>query len=323
MKRIGIIVFDGVILADVITVADVFAAADRLVSALFPDTLGYSTTLLSLKGGMVTSSATMQIMTSAIAEHPQESFDTLIVASGSGNFQACQNRALVDWLRESKDRVPRIAALCTGVFALAAAGLLNGRRATTHPALQEKLAREFPSINIDRQATITEDAGIFTTGDTGMGGELTLRLLGSDLGNEVTNRIAEGLMIQRQHCNTVARPISNPVAPIENCKITIATQWLIDHISEHINIADVAAQVSMSERNFLRQFKRVTGQTPHDFLVRIRLDAVRRDLVETELPIDKIARRWGLGNGEHVAKLFRKHMSTTARDYRKNEHGTK
>ncbi|MFC5474866.1 GlxA family transcriptional regulator [Paraherbaspirillum soli] len=323
-RHIGIIVFDGVVLADVVGAADVFGIGDKLISTVFPGTTRYAVSVLSIAGGMVMSSASVQIMTAALASFDDCRFDTLLIASGTGSFDAYHDPELLAWLQKMRGNVRRIAAICTGVFVLGAAGFLNNRRATTHWALLDKLAREFPQIRIDREAQITEDDDIFTSCDVGMAADLALRLLESDLGPSVARRVAESIVVcQRRRdtspaSHTTHRTHAAPSSePAKTNKIHKASLWFVEHLAEPISAADAANFVSMSERNFVRQFKRETGQTPHDFLLKLRLDAVRQQLTETDLPIDKIARRCGLFSGEHVAKLFRKHMSASPTEYRK------
>lgn len=321
IKHVGIIVFEGVILADVIGITEVFGVSDKLLSSIYVGETGYAISLLSIRGGVVKSSASVQIMTSPLPSHENHSFDTLLIVSGTGNFDAYRDPALISWLQKIKGNVRRIGAVCTGVFVMAAAGLLNNRRATTHWALQDKLMHEFPQIKIERDATITEDDGIFTASDIGMAADLALHFLENDLGPSVAKRVAENLQISSQRRDNPP-PTTRPLKKSEmrkNNKIQRASRWLEEHMAERINILAAANFVSMSERNFQRQFKRGTGWTPHEFLLHLRLEAVRQQLAETDLPVDKIARRCGFLSGEHVAKLFRKHMSISPCEYRKNE----
>ena len=320
LRHVGIIVFDGVVLADIVGVAEIFVTGDKLISSVFLGTTRYTLSLLSMPGGMVMSSSGVQVMTNPLPPFDDHNFDTLIVASGSGNFNVYRDPELIEWLQKARANVRRIAALCTGVFVLAAAGLLNNRRVTVHWALQDKLQREFPQVILDRDALVAEDGGIFTTGDAGMGIDIALRLHEDDLGSALAKRVAQSLLaypLQRENPHTTVwrRTDESP----RSGKIHKASHWLAEHMASAINAGDAAHFVSMSERNFQRQFKRETGETPHRFLQKIRLEAVCQHLRETDLPIDKIARRCGFFSGEHVAKLFRKHLNTSPCEYRKNE----
>lgn len=321
IKHVGIIVFEGVVLADVLGVADVFVVGDKLISSVFPGAMGYTISLLSISGGSVRSSASVQIMTAPLPPHDTHCFDTLLIVSGTGNFNAYNDPRLIDWLQTASRSVRRIAGICTGVFVMAAAGLLDDRYATTHWALQDKLLKDFPKIRMDRQATMTEDGTIFTASEVGMASELALRFLEADMGSAIAKRVAESLLgskpLRRENA-TSSRPQKQNDACASN-RIQQASRWFKEHMAEPINMISAANFVSMSERNFQRQFKRETGWTPHEFLLHIRLEAVRQHLAETDLPVDKIARRCGFMNGEHVAKLFRKHMSMSPCEYRKIE----
>ena len=318
VKHIGIMVFDGVILADVVGAADVFGIGDKLISTAFPGTTRYQVSIMSISGGMVTSSAAVQILTAPITQFDNQDFDTLLIASGTGNFDAYRDPVLITWLQKKRSQVRRLAAICTGVFVIGAAGFLNNRRATTHWALADKLSREFPTINIDREAQIVDDNNIFTSCDVGMATDLALRLLENDLGPAVAQRVAQNLVVCQRRRDT--SPVNKPTRPVEsimNSKIHKASLWFVEHLSDPISVIDAANYVYMSERNFVRQFKRETGQTPHDFLTNLRLEAVRQQLSETDLPVDKIARRCGLFSGANVAKLFRKQMWPSPTEYRR------
>jgi len=319
-RQIGIIVFDGVILADIVGSAEVFSVGDKLISSEFPGVTGYRLSLLSLSGGMVMSSCSVQVMTEPLPSHDDHRLDGLIIASGSGNFDACRDPRLIEWLQRTRSSIRRTAAICTGVFVLGAAGLLDNRRATTHCALQDKLQREFPQVILEREPLISQDGGITTTRDAGMGGEIALRLLEEDLGPELAKRVAQSLLThQRQQDNPYPNASPREEESLRNGRIHKARHWLEEHMASPVSMLDAANFVSMSERNFQRQFKRETGQTPNGFLLKIRLEAVRQLLRETDLPIDEIARRCGLSSGEHIAKLFRKHFNTSPGEYRRNE----
>lgn len=323
IKHIGIIVFEGVILADVIGAADVFGVGDKLISSVFAGHAGYSISLLSLNGGVIRSSTCVQIMTLPLPPHDDHCFDTILIASGTGNFDAYRDPGLIGWLRDIRNSVRRIGAVCTGVFVMAAAGLLDHRRATTHWALQDKLIREFPQIHVERDANTCEDDGIYTASDVGMATDLALMFLENDLGSTVAKRVADSLQVaQHRREQAPVRP-SKKTEPAKCTKIQQASRWFVQHMAEPISIIDAANFVSMSERNFQRQFKRETGWTPHEFLLHLRLDAVRHQLAETDLPVDKIARRCGFLNGEHVSKLFRKHLLISPGEYRRSERASK
>jgi transcriptional regulator GlxA family with amidase domain len=321
VRHVGIIVFDGVILADVVGVAEIFVTGDKLISSMFMGMTRYTLSLLSLSGGMVTSSSGVQVMTDRLPAQGNNRFDTLIVASGSGNFNVYRDPELIDWLQKASQSVRRIAALCTGVFVLAAAGLLNNKRITIHWALQDKLLREFPQVILDRDVLMVEDGGIYTTGDSGMGIDVALRLHEDDLGSAMAKRVAQSLLAnprQRESANSFTA-WNRADESLRISKIRKASNWLSEHMASTVNASDAANFVNMSERNFQRQFKRETGETPHRYLQKIRLEAVCQHLRDTDLPIDKIARRCGFFSGEHVSKLFRKHLNTSPCEYRRSE----
>ena len=261
------------------------------------------------------------MLTQALGQQSQI-FDTLLVASGSYNFIRFRERALLDFLQRGRSEARRIAGICTGVFALAEAGILNNRRATTHTALQSKLILEFPRIKLECRDTITEDQGLFTARDAGSASELALRWVEADFGSVMAIKVAESLNADPLDLANEAALVMPVVRkkPGAN-KMREASHWLLEHLADNINLSAAAESMCMSQRNFLRHFKREFSQTPREFLLQARLDMARHELRVTDLPIDKIGRRCGLGNGEHVAKLFRKYMALTPVEYRQREQG--
>jgi transcriptional regulator GlxA family with amidase domain len=287
IKHVGIIVFEGVVLADVLGVADVFVVGDKLIASVFPGSIGYTISLLSITGGSIRSSASVQIMTAPLPPHDTHAFDTLLIVSGTGNFSAYNDPNLIDWLQNASRTVRRIAGICTGVFVMGAAGLLDNRYATTHWALQDKLLSDFPKVRVDRQAVITEDGTIFTVSEVGMAAELALRFLEADMGSAIAKRVEESLLgnkRMRRDNPPSCRPSKQNEAAASN-RVQQASRWFEEHMAEPINMISAANFVAMSERNFQRQFKRETGWTPHEYLLHIRLQAVRQQLAETDLPV--------------------------------------
>lgn len=323
IKQVGVIVSDGVILADLAEIAEVFFVADKMLSSMFSRSNGYHFSLLSVMGGMITTSSSVQIGTLALKHVTMSAFDSIIIADGRGNFAEYRNQQLLQWLRTPTSDPRRIAALCTGVFVLAGAGLLDHRKVATHWALRDKLHREFPNVDIQSSDIIIQDENVFTSADSGTGAEIALSLIEDDLGGSFANRIEQSLTVRQHHQFKPAISRDSAFKTGEkrhrSDRIQKSLLWLEEHMASPINLADAADHVAMSERNFQREFKRETGQTPHSFLTRIRLEAACLYLKESDLPIEKIARRCGLVSGEHLSRLFRKHHGISPGEYRRKE----
>ncbi|MET3108509.1 transcriptional regulator GlxA family with amidase domain [Oxalobacteraceae bacterium GrIS 2.11] len=323
VRRIGIVVFDGVVLADVLDMADVFTLCDKLISAVFPKVPQYQVSIISSAGGPVTSSSSVQIMTESVAQFEQVCFDSLIVASGTGSFEAYRDPVLISWLQNIYPHVVHTAGICTGIFVLGAAGLLEEHKVAVHWALINKLLSEYPKIKIEKGSQIVEDEGIFTVSDVGIASNLAVQLVERELGATMARRVEQELILYRQSRDDLHNVhFLDPRKNMPVNRIHKASLWLAEHWNESISVIDVANEVAMSERNFTRQFKMETGKTPHDFLLQLRLDEVRRQLSETDFPVDKIARRCGLLSGAQVAKLFRKNNWQSPTEYRKLYRGT-
>ncbi|AON54697.1 GlxA family transcriptional regulator [Herbaspirillum seropedicae] len=323
VKHIGVIVSEGVILADLAEIAEVFFVADKMLSSMFSQGNGYHFSLLSVRGGMITTSSSVQIGTLSLQHHDIRAFDSIIIADGRGNFADCNDPQLLNWLATAALHAPRIAALCTGVLVLAEVGLLDGKKVAAHWALRDRLQREFPDIHVEPGDTLVQDQNVFTSADSGTGAEVALALIEDDLGSSFAHRIEQSLTVRQHHQFKHSLSRGSEIRPGEKRhrseRIQKALIWLDEHMSSSINMTEAADHVSMSERNFQREFKRETGETPHCFLTKIRIEAACLYLKETDLPIEKIARRCGLVSGEHLARLFRKHHGVSPGEYRKKE----
>jgi transcriptional regulator GlxA family with amidase domain len=240
--------------------------------------------------------------------------DTLIILDGLPGSVAQLPQDALGWLRTATPRAGRVVALGAGVFWLAAAGLLDQRRVTTHSSLESSLTRRFPALRLEPQQGLQVDGQFYTTSERMNASDMIMLLL----------RNESSLIIDHQadpiaNASSPAmhnRPLLHALAQTHSVTGRMCTWWLM-HIADDLNMEHSALALNMSERNFRRHFKRETGYPPYLFLLLLRLELARQALLDCELPVDKIARRAGLLDGQQLARVFRKYLGASPLEYRR------
>lgn len=308
-RRILIVAFDGVQALDVTGPGDVFSLAD-------PDGRAYEIRHVARKPTVVTSSG-LRLERDVGIDRVPPAVDTLIVAGGSGDRGRSADDQLIGWLRRTADRARRVASVCTGAFLLARAGLLSGRRATTHWAACEDLAREHPDVEVLCDSIYVRDGKIYTSAGVTAGIDLALALVEEDLGATVAMRVARQLVLfvrrpggQAQFSHGLSvRVASRP-------GIRELQDWINDHLDQDLSVPALARRSSMSERNFARVFAAETGKTPGAYVEAVRLERARMLLEETDEQVEEIARRCGFGTVETLRRVFDRNLHVSPRLYR-------
>ena len=219
-------------------------------------------------------------------------------------------------------RGARIISLCTGAFVLARTGLLDGRRAVTHWDECPCFAEYFPNVTLEPGLLYVDEGDILTSAGAAASIDLCLHVVRRDLGSDVATALARQLVVQphrdggqAQYIDTPMPPVASPAEPIAH-----ALAWITEHLSQDVTIADLAARTAMSQRSFARHFVATTGSTPYQWLLRQRIQHAQRLLERTELPIDVVADRVGLGNATNLRKHFRRLLDTSPHAYRRAFH---
>lgn len=227
--------------------------------------------------------------------------------------------AVVDAVRAAGARGARLLSLCTGAFVLAAAGLLDGRRATTHWSECAELARRYPLVAVDPGVLYVDDGGsIMTSAGSAAGIDLCLHVVQHDYGAEIATRIARDMVIPLHRDGGQAQYIERPMPEAEDADLFAGTLgWLREHLDEPVTVRELAARAAMSPRTFARKFVASTGTTPYQWLLRERLALARRLLETSDLPVDTIAHRCGLQTAGNLRKHFARELRTTPQSYRR------
>lgn len=191
----------------------------------------------------------------------------------------------------------RIVSICTGAFVLAAAGLLEGRRATTHWWYAEAFRRMFPHVDLDPDVLFVDEGDVLTSAGVGAGIDLCLHLVRKDFGTEAANRAARRCVVPPWRSGGQSQYIERPVPPVETTSTAPARDWALARLDEPLDLRSLADHVRMSVRTFTRRFREETGLSPGKWITQQRVERARHLLESTDLPVDEVARRSGFGTG--------------------------
>lgn len=241
--------------------------------------------------------------------------DTLLVPGGPVAEHAPEE--LVDWLRLTAPIVRRVGSICTGAFMLARAGLLDGRRATTHWSRTEQLRRFYPQIDVDDDAIHTRNGSIYTSAGITAGIDLALALVEEDHGRRLALNVARMMVLYFKRPGGQSQFSTSLLAQFrEGGSLAPTLQWIQDNYRRSLDNETLAAHAAMSLRNFARIFKREVGTTPAQFIERIRLEAAVKLLEETNQSMETVARECGFQSGEHFRLTFARRFGITPGQYR-------
>ncbi|MFH0298978.1 helix-turn-helix domain-containing protein [Bradyrhizobium sp. 31Argb] len=241
--------------------------------------------------------------------------DTIIVP-GSLDIVDSPPPVLLEALRRAHRRGARIASICAGAFILAAAGLLDGRRATAHWAHTETLARRYPHIQVDANVLYVEDGNVMSSAGRAAGLDLCLHIVRRDYGAEIANRVAQRLVIAPHRDGGQAQFIPQPVRKAEGDVLASIFVWAQRHLDRDLTIANLASRARMSRRTFIRRFEDATGMSPGEWVVQARVAKARELLEGTRLPIETVATETGFGSADAMRHHFRTRLGTSPALYR-------
>jgi transcriptional regulator GlxA family with amidase domain len=243
--------------------------------------------------------------------------DTLIIGGFSRDHRWKKYPELIQWIKFNAGNIRRVCSVCVGAFALAEAGLLNGKKATTHWKSSQSLNTNYENIKVDSSCIYVKDANIYTSAGASAGIDLALALLEEDHGRELALSVAQMLVLflkrpgnQSQFNNFLGQQYCNkePIRELQG--------WILENFKKDLPVAILAERVSMSPRNFARVFLAETGLTPAKYIEKLRVEASKRLLEETNLSLEKIAKECGLGNSDTMRKIYLRNIQLTPANYR-------
>ena len=292
-RKIAMIIFPGFQLLDAAGPIGAFEIAERYA----PD--AYELEILAAGAGAVESSSGVAIGARALGD---DDYDTVLVAGGEGTRDVVGLAPVIDWLRAVRAR--RIASICSGAYLLAEAGLLDGRRATTHWGRTDHFARLYPKVRLEPDRIFVRDGDVWSSAGITAGIDLALALVEEDLGCEIARRTAQQLVVHQRRPGGQSQFSALLDAGGINGRFAELMDWIRERLGETLNVDRLAAQAAMSPRNFARAFAAETGLTPAKAVERLRLEAARARVEAGHEPIDRIAEVAGFGDPERMRRAF-------------------
>ena len=310
-RRIVLVAFDRFQALDLVGPAEVFSMASRLEDG------AYTTEVVSAQRGEISSSSGLHLRPDRSLSACRGPIDTLVVVGGEGVPGALRDPGLVRWISRAAPRCRRVASVCNGAFLLARAGLLEGRRATTHWAACATLAARHPEIEVEPDAIFVKDAGIYTSAGVTAGMDLSLALVEEDLGRQAALEVARWLVLFLKRPggqSQFSAQLSAQIAEREPLRELQA--WVAENLDADLSVPALAERACMSPRNFARAFRREVGVTPAAYVEGARIEAARVALVGSQEPIDSVARRCGFGTAETMRRAFHRKLGVGPASYR-------
>jgi transcriptional regulator GlxA family with amidase domain len=313
-REVEILAFPDVQLLDVAGPFQVLASANTIAKES-GRALPYALKVVSPVSGPIMSSAGLALMAEALppADLP---LDTLIIAGGAGVHVAYRDSELVHWVRRRASVARRVTSVCSGAFLLAATGLLDGRRATTHWSRCVQLAGEFPAVRVEHDPIYVNDGPIWTSAGVTAGIDMALALLEADLGRAVATAVAQQLVVFAKRPGGQAQFSAGLALAGSDATFDRLHDWMKQNLRGSLTVPALAEHAGMSERSFLRHYRVVTGVTPARAVERVRVEAARQALGETTLPVKRIARDCGFGSEETMRRSFMRILAVPPHAYR-------
>jgi AraC family transcriptional regulator, transcriptional activator FtrA len=255
---------------------------------------------------------------SITADHPMDVLaDVDLVAVPAAPPSAAYPPALLQGLRDAVDRGAWVMSVCSGAFALAAAGVLDGRRCTTHWMYTDALAEAVPTATVEPDVLFVEDGTVLTSAGTAAGVDASLHLVRRELGSAVAAAIARRMVVPPQRDGGQRQYVEAPVPKCEADTLEPVLTWALERLDDDLDVERLARKALLSERTFARRFRAETGTTPHQWVTGQRVLLARRLLEETDLSVEEVARRSGLGTAAMLRHHFTRVVGANPVSYRR------
>jgi transcriptional regulator GlxA family with amidase domain len=314
-RRIAIVTFDGAQSLDVTGPLETFAIAAAIAAERTPRApRAYHVELLAARPGPVRMNSGLRLVADRAYGNVQSGIDTLVV-SGGDVAAAARDVVLRRWLVGMAGRVRRLASVCSGSFILAEAGLLDGRRATTHWAGVSLMTRRYPRITVEPDAIFVRDGTVYTSAGVTAGIDLALALVEEDLGRGLALAVARELVVFLKRPGGQAQFSATLALQQGDARFERLHAWIADNLSRDLSVASLADVAGMSERSFVRHYRQATGRTPARAVEQVRVEAARH-LLERGRPVKRVAAHCGYGSEETMRRSFLRLLGATPQAYR-------
>jgi len=317
-RRIALVAYPDFEPLDLTGPFSVFTGADYwLRKVRGRETKAYTVEVIGAEVGPLRAAGGLGVLADRSFHAIRGEIDTLLVVGGPGARGAVQDQELRAWLRRIAPRVRRLGAVCTGSFILAGAGLLDGRRATTHWAWGAELARLYPRVIVDADPIFIRDGNIYTSAGVTAGMDLALALVEEDYGREAALQVARELVLYlrrpggQSQFSTLLVAQASAREPLRELQT-----WIVENVDADLSVPALARRVAMSPRHFARVFTHEVGMTPGQFVEKVRVEAARRRLEESPQGVKTIAADCGFGSADTMRRVFLRTLRVAPVAYR-------
>jgi len=306
MKQLALVAFPGFQILD-LAAACVFEVANLIAAGK-----EYEISLLSEKGGRVPSSSGIEVETRPFGD---PAFDTVIVLGDIA--LATPSESLVNFVAAAAGASRRICSICTGAFVLAAAGVLEGRRATTHWAHGRELQRRYPAIKIEEDRIFIEDGNVWTSAGMSAGIDLSLALVEADLGFEVAKKVAQKMVVYHRRAGGQSQFSAMLELESKSDRIRLALDYAKRNLRKTLSVSELAEVAHLSARQFSRAFRAETGQSPARAVESLRVEAAKSLVEESRHAIELVARETGFADSERMRRAFIRRLGHPPQTFRR------
>ena len=315
VRRVVIFMFDGCQSLDVAGPLEVFCGTERASGQA-----RYIVEVVAPRAGPVRTMSGLRLGVDSAIGASTGPIDTFVIAGGNreGISAVTESAALVGHVVRLAQQSRRVASVCSGAFILAAAGLLDGRRVTTHWSACDELARRYPKLTVERDPIFVRDGSISTSAGVTAGIDLALALLEDDLGHDAAMAVARQLVVFLKRPGGQSQfSAALQTQSADRDDVSAVQAWIVDHLADDLSVSRLAHRAAMSPRNFARVFTASIGMTPARYVERARVEAARRRLEESDVGVDAVARDCGFGSSETMRRSFMRALNVAPTDYRR------
>jgi transcriptional regulator GlxA family with amidase domain len=317
-RRIVIAVYEGVSLLDLAGPLEAFRLASGFGGSR-ESRVTYECSVVSIRGGPLKTANGVELVTKSVRSLGRDPIDTLIVPGALAVDDVTRDRALVRWVRDRSPSCRRVCSVCIGSFLLAAAGVLDGRRAATHWLHAPLLAERHPRVTVEPDAIFIRDGAVWSSAGSTTGIDLALAMIEQDAGRALAMNVARILVVYLKRAGGQSQYSALLAAQAESDSESFSEleRWIMEHLKSDLSVNALANRAHMSPRNFARVYAAKRGRTPAKTVEAIRVDAARRRLEETDDRIEAIAEGCGFSSEEQMRCAFLRILKIPPRDYRK------
>jgi transcriptional regulator GlxA family with amidase domain len=310
VRKVVILAYEGAQLLDLAGPVSVFSEAAEFVKPQ-----PYSVTIASVTGGAVRTSSGVALITWPLSALSDTNLHLVLIPGGTreGLRAILRDDYTRAWTCGAAARSDQIASVCTGAFALAEWGLLDGRRAATHWGAADALARRYPTIDVDADALFVEDDGIWTSAGVSAGTDMAIAMVERELGREVAAKVARRLVLQMRRAGHQSQ--FSTLLDLQRGRYGQLIEWIEQNLALDLSLDALAAKAGEAPRSFHRRFTAETGDTPAATVEKLRLERART-LLEAGQSIKLVSMRAGFRSCDHLGRAFRRAFGLTPRDYR-------